>query len=49
MNLVARRCRSQGCGSMDCVSVLPSGNAWAVGSPPILRCNGSAWHRVPLT
>jgi len=31
------------------VSVLPSGHAWAAGSPPILHWNGTAWHRVPLT
>jgi len=38
-----------GCGSLAGVWVLPSGRAWAVGSPPILRWNGTAWHSVPLT
>jgi hypothetical protein len=31
-----------GCDSLSGVSVLPSGHAWAVGSPPTMRWNGTA-------
>jgi hypothetical protein len=37
------------CGTLDGISILPSGRAWAVGGPGILRWNGTAWKSVPLT